>query len=204
MRPNVKLNTILLTAILLLFSIFMGAYRIELSSATQKAYQTKRELYVAQYSKEFGIDPALLAAIIKHESKLFARAERNDRARLEGVPWVESIVNQYALDREDPETWHSMGYSQILYLTVVDMGYLTWAKERGLSCRPSDLLDIQTNIYWACEYIKQSLMNRYTDPRYIAAGYNAGSARKDATGKYRNQEYVDSVMVHYLEYGGHL
>jgi soluble lytic murein transglycosylase-like protein len=199
-----KAPMIVLTAFLLLWGLNMPPVTIELSAATQTVYKTLREKYIAEFSAEFGIDPILMSAIVAHESMNFPRAERNDRARLEGVRWVEDVIKTHGLDRENPEIWHSMGYGQVLYLTAVDMGFLGWCKGRGLNPHPASLLDIETNIYWMAKYISKRLMNRYKNPKDIMAGYNAGSARKDSKGRYINQSYVDSVMKHYIRLGGKL
>lgn len=53
------------------------------------------------------------------------------------------------------------------------------------------LLDPATNLEWGCRYLA-TLFERH-DPEAVAAAYNAGSARQDAAGRWRNQEYVDQV-----------
>lgn len=184
----------------------MAAFMIELSAATQQVYRTKKEKYIAKFSEQFGIDPKLFRAIVDHESQGFARAERNDRARLEKQKWVWSVINQYGLDPEEPEIWHSLGYSQILFLAAMDLGLENWCKERGLEVKPVILLDIETNLYWAAKLIKKRCMNKYSKPEDIAAAYNAGSMRwddadgdgiKDPDERYENQKYVSSIMAIY-------
>jgi soluble lytic murein transglycosylase-like protein len=194
MKPLSKLTK---TIILCLLGLNMAEVSIPLSAATQAAYATKRERYVAMFAPQFGIDPNILLAIIRHESRNFARAERNDRARLEGVPWVEDVIKTHSLDREDPEIWHSMGYSQLLYLTAADMGFINWCKARGIDPRPSSLLDIETNIYWACKFLKARILSKYSKPEDVFAAYNAGKVRKTIGGKYVNQSYVDECMRHF-------
>jgi hypothetical protein len=139
---------------------------------------------------------------VKHESRNFARAERNDRSKLEGVPWVEDVIKTHNLDRTNDLIFCSMGYGQILYLTAVDMGFVKWAKDRAIDPGPETILNIEVNLYWTAKFIKDRIMRRYTKPEDIAAAYNAGSARKDKAGKYLNQDYVDSVMAIYKSIGG--
>lgn len=183
----------------------MSSITIEMSEATQKTYKTLREKYVAKFSAEFGIDPILMAAIIKHESRNHAYSVRDDRAVLTNGPsWVTNVIKANNLDETNALLYCSMGYSQLLYLTVVDMGFIKWCKDRGIKGEPEDLLCIETNIFWMARFILKRIMSRYTNVRDIIAAYNAGSARmnKNRTA-YLNQDYVDSVYKIYKEMGGH-
>lgn len=58
----------------------------------------------------------------------------------------------------------------------------------------TNLLHAPTNVRWALKYVAK-LKERYRDERDIVAAYNAGSARRDASGRYENQQHVDKVFA---------
>jgi Transglycosylase SLT domain len=87
----------------------------------------------------------------------------------------------------------SYGLMQTLYRTAKDMGY----------SGPSEgLFDPATSVEYGTKYLAYQL-RRYTGKLpYAAAAYNAGTAYADASGRFRNQTYVDRVMGFYRQFGG--
>ena len=78
----------------------------------------------------------------------------------------------------------SFGLMQIMGQTAREAGF----QEPFLTA----LLDPATNLDWGCRYLARQY-DRYQDLEVAAAAYNAGSARRDDAGRWRNQEYVDKV-----------
>jgi hypothetical protein len=191
----------------------MAILSIYMSDATCETYRTMREKYIAKFSVEFGINPILLKAIIRHESQNNPHATRDDKAVLDNPKsWTAEVIRRYAIDTTNTDlVFASIGYPQMLWLTCMDMGYKEWAVARGLSWGPESLFCVETGIYWMCKYIKKRILNRYSKVEDIVSAYNQGNngwfdldkdGIKDANEKYKNQEYVDEVMRFYREYGG--
>ena len=73
------------------------------------------------------------------------------------------------------------------------------ARERGFDGWFTELCSSDEGIYWGCRHL-QCLVNHYYDgdgwPGVISA-YNQGSPRKDDSGRFCNQGYVDMVLAQY-------
>jgi len=140
------------------------------------------EELIMQASSQYGVPAAILYGIMMAESsgnKWALRYEPNFR-------WLYN-PEEYAI-RQTEETERimqktSFGLFQIMGATARELGY----DEHFLS----GLLDPETNIKYACLYLKRQY-RRYENWEDAIAAYNAGSARK-TNGRYVNQQYVDRV-----------
>jgi len=120
---------------------------------------------------KYGVDPALIKALIKQESNWDVNASR------------------YEVHKGDA----SWGLMQLLLNTaryVLGNSNLT----------TTELIQPRVNIEAGTKFISQNL-NRWKNLDDAIAAYNAGSPRRDPkTGKYVNQAYVDKVSKNYEIY----
>ena len=58
------------------------------------------------------------------------------------------------------------------------------------------LCDPETNLKYGIMKLRK-FMEKYSETEDAIASYNAGSPIKGTDGKYRNQDYVDKVLLHY-------
>jgi soluble lytic murein transglycosylase-like protein len=135
---------------------------------------------VTQAAAKYSIPVALLLGHIKQESGFKPNA-RLDEKTSEGKVWDTS--------------W---GMMQLLVGT---------AKTLDANTTVEKLLDPVYNIDLGAKYISQNLVRYKGNIQDAIAAYNAGSARKDAQGRYINskgvpnvQKYVDKVYQNYIDY----
>lgn len=64
---------------------------------------------------------------------------------------------------------------------------------------PRAKTDVAFNIEYGAKYLA-SQYKRYGDWHDAVAAYNAGSVKKDASGRYTNQPYVDFVFGHLSQF----
>lgn len=103
---------------------------------------------------------------------------------LQAVCYVESTHNVKAVRHHDGgET--SLGVCQIKHSTARMLGYTGTAKQ---------LMDLDTNAYWAAAYLRKQI-NRYPgELKKAVAAYNSGTYREVA-GVAKNRKYVKKVMT---------
>lgn len=132
------------------------------------------------------LDPDLMEAIAKVESGM-----RYEPVRYEaGYRWfwhVPSVAANLGISTDTERALQSMSYGPLQVMGAVcrEYGYIG-----HLSLLPS-LPDLA--IKYGCQHMK-NLMRRFgSDEGALSAAYNAGSPRKNRTGCYENQPYVDKV-----------
>jgi len=129
------------------------------------------EPIIQQTADKYGVDPALVKAIIKNESDYNPSAYRSE-PQINDASW---------------------GLMQLLLGTAKQVS-------GNSNLTASDLLKPEVNIDLGTKYIAQQL-NRYGgDVKNAIAAYNAGSARFNSDGSYINQGYVDKVYGSYQLY----
>lgn len=64
---------------------------------------------------------------------------------------------------------------------------------------PQAKTDVAFNVEYGAKYLA-SQYKRYGDWKDAVAAYNAGSVKKDASGRYSNQPYVDFVFAHLKQF----
>lgn len=121
-----------------------------------------------------GVDPALIKAVVKAESNFDPRAYRYE-------PHVAHLGGPDA----------SYGLMQTLYSTARELGY---------SGQAEGLFDPATSLEFGTRYLKRQLVRYGGDVEQAVAAYNAGSARRLASGKWSNQAYVDRVLRFFREF----
>ena len=78
----------------------------------------------------------------------------------------------------------SFGLMQVMGQTLRELGFT--GQYLNEACDP------RIGLAFGIKYLAR-LLDKYKDERAAMAAFNAGSPRKDASGKYFNQEYVDGV-----------
>lgn len=136
-------------------------------------------------SKEYGINPKIVGAIIMQESAGNHNASRYEphfRWLLETKHFSRNLMITEQTEITQQKT--SWGLMQI-------MGSV--ARELGFAGHLSELNDIDTNLEYGIKKLL-SLKKRYKDNHNdILAAYNAGSPRRNKHGQYVNNYYVMAV-----------
>ena len=128
---------------------------------------------------------------------------------LAAIVQTESSNNKYAVRFEPHFKWlyktkENAAANGITEATETVMQMTSWGlcqlmgallRELGLKGPIFQALDEKTNIEYAAKFIKR-LASRYKERDDIIAAYNAGSPIKNLAGVYKNQQYVDKVLLH--------
>ncbi len=141
-------------------------------------------------SRIYKIDEKLIRAIIRKESSWNPWAFRVERGFWSR--YLAGIKNIFWGTKEKDERW-------LTYPDIVSASYglmqvmLTTAMELGFRFQyPFELFDPANNIKFGCLLLKKSY-ERYGNWLDAISAYNQGNNRKDLSGKYVNQDYVDKV-----------
>lgn len=134
--------------------------------------------------ERFGCEPELVAAIITVESRWNPYAVRYEP----NYQWLhapEKHARRHGTSREAEVHFQrfSWGLMQILGAT---------AREIGFSLPMPALCEPMIGVEYGIRYL-MTLKRNYRHRDDLIAAYNAGSAKKDASGRYLNQGYVDKV-----------
>ena len=135
-----------------------------------------------------GLDPILVGAFVATESGGQQYATRYE-AQWKYLVEVDSHAKRLGLTVMT-ETMHqatSWGLCQLMGGTARDLGFRDHIPK---------LCEIETGLLWSCIYLSR-LQIKYQKLDDVIAAYNAGSPRKDDTGKYQNAQYVDKVKNFY-------
>lgn len=144
------------------------------------------ELILQKTASDFKLDIDLMRAIIQIESsgRIFCfKYEPNYR-------WLYH-PSQYAIDLGIPYDYEtnmqktSWGLGQV-------MGSI--CREYGHKGNLMEVLEPSKNLFYMATHLKKFL-NKYGNESDVIAAYNAGSARKVASGSYENQTYFDKVSA---------
>lgn len=162
----------------------------------------KRKLQIPKWSKSypwpliketaslFGVDPGLIAALIRQESNgnpWVCRYEPRWIYTLRVSEFASQTGQSYETERVQQST--SWGYMQI-------MGAVS--RELGFKEPLAKLIDPDQNIYYGTKKLKECLKRYPSFPSAVSA-YNAGTVLQDLSGRYSNQPYVDNVMRYYSD-----
>ena len=144
---------------------------------------------IEQIAAEHQVDPDLVRAIVMTESAgdLWAmRFEPDFHDRY--IVGNRDYMKASATERMAAAT--SWGLMQV-------MGAV--ARERGFAGKYlSELCEPIVGLRYGVKHLKHFL-DRYVDSIQATAAYNAGSARRDADGRFVNQDYVDKVRQWYAK-----
>ena len=141
-------------------------------------------------SQIYGIDEKLIRAIIKKESSGNQWAFRVERGFW--VRYFPGIKAIFSRTPEKDEQWlaypdivsASYGLMQVMLSTAMELGFRFQY--------PGELYEPATNIKFGCLLLKRNF-DRYKNWDDAISAYNQGNNRKDSSGKYVNQYYVDKV-----------
>lgn len=138
-------------------------------------------------AERHGVPPDLVEAIVHVESGGDPWAMRYEP----GYRWLVSTNHHGGTQGTETEGQKiSWGLGQIMGATAREMGYAgKWL---------SGLCDPATNLEYVATFLSHLLRRYNGDISDAIAAYNAGGARKDTRGQYRNQVYVNRVL-NYLE-----
>jgi soluble lytic murein transglycosylase-like protein len=168
--------------------------RYYISAVTNNIITKEISHYIEYYSKEYGVEKALIEAIIMQESKENPTAMRYE-PHLTKAKWYLKLLTEE--QKKDPFSYFSMGSMQVLFGI---------AKHHGFKGTPHELLNPKYSIAYGVIYLKD-LIDRYYNIEDVISSYNQGSPKKYKTGKqagqYHNQiRYVNPVLKYYKQFGG--
>lgn len=147
---------------------------------------------IKKYANQFNIEPSLVAAICMQESGF-----EPWRARYEPAwPFFTFVLHYSQLLGITSETElmfqkTSWGMMQIIGDVARELGYDGHLPKLSLP---------ENGILWGTKKLSQ-LQKKYDDPKDVISSYNQGSPNKSVTGQYKNQDYVDNVLVYRSQYG---
>jgi soluble lytic murein transglycosylase-like protein len=131
------------------------------------------------------LEPELVAAVVLTESAGIPEAVRYEpRYRwLHHPERVRPRLSSLATETEGQKT--SWGLMQVMGGVAREQGFQGWFPAL---CRPAEGLE------WGCRYLAR-LIVRFGSVEAGVSAYNQGSPRRGPDGRYRNQAYVDRVMM---------
>lgn len=142
---------------------------------------------ITKWARQYFLEADLVMAMCDVESSfqpLSARFEPGYRYLFSPDVFARKLVQ--SLDTEKTQQMMSWGLMHIMGGTARECGYIDYLP--GLGADP------ELGLQFGCIYLYK-LRNRYPLGMDAVAAYNAGSPRKDATGRYVNQGYVDKVIA---------
>ena len=159
------------------------------SSKTNTNIKNDIQHQARYFSKDLGVELALVLAIIKQESQFVDDAKRFE-PHLKDAKWH----NKWLSDEEQKidYSYYSMGVMQVLFAI---------AKSYGFKGAPHELLNPKLSIAYGTMHLRKLIKDHYYLADVISV-YNYGSVAKDNKGKYKNQKYVENVYKYYKAYGG--
>ncbi len=131
----------------------------------------------------------LVRAIVKVESGGDAAAMRREEKFFQR--YVEdrgyAVILPCTRDTEEHLRGYSFGLMQIMGQTARELGF----RETFLG----GLLTPEVGLEWGCRYLKSQLDRYHGDLEQAVAAYNLGTARRDETGAFKNQAYVNKIRA---------
>lgn len=141
-------------------------------------------------SKENNIDPKLVWAIAKQESNFNPKAMRYERNwQYQNMVSVSSQKLGISYDTEFQLQSFSYGLLQQMGST---------AREFGFTGMLTDLLDAETGLHWSTLKLAK-LCGEFKETSNIVSAWNLGYPKKNMSGQYFNQNYVDQVLKNLSE-----
>ena len=139
---------------------------------------------VAGLAAKYGLDADLVHAICEVESSHNPLAIRFEpHFKLSYFPREHASRLGCSYETELNAQATSWGLMQVMGCVARELGFDGWMPE---------LCQDAVGVEYGCKLL-QRLYRRYDEEASIIAAYNAGSARKDKSGMYVNQNYVNKV-----------
>ena len=141
---------------------------------------------VISIAKSYGLDPDFVCAVVKTESGWRPSVVRFEpKWRYFVSPAAFAKTNGITEDTEQQLQMFSWGLTQIMGGKARELGYTGMLTE---------LIKPELCVELSCQFMRR-LFDRYKSYEHVAAAYNAGTPIMDfQTHKFRNQEYVDTIM----------
>lgn len=133
----------------------------------------------------YGLDLDLVTAIVMTESSGDPNAHRFEPGTDKYLYFAREHADrlQIPYEEEKRNQMTSWGLMQL-------MGFV--ARELNFTNRLEDLMAVEAGLFYGCKKLYQ-VAHRYDIESDVIAAYNAGKPRKEKSGMYRNQRYVDKV-----------
>lgn len=167
-------------------------YQVSLSKihAAAKKHRVPTRFILATIQQESGCIP-----FVEHGGKQYVVAQRPEPnwryfTTVKGIPISREDAKKQLPQEEFDLQSSSLGMMQI-------MGSV--ARELGFTGRLSDLLEVETNLFWGCKKIAR-LIEKHKALEDVAEAYNSGRAIPGPES--RVPLYTDSVMKYYAELTG--
>lgn len=145
------------------------------------------DLIISMASKN-NLDPKLVWAIAKQESNFNPKAMRFERNwQYQTMVAISSQNLKISYDTE-------MTLQSFSYGLLQQMGSTT--REFGFTGMLTDLLDAETGLHWACLKLAK-VCGKFKEIENIAAAWNGGHPKKNLSGQFFNQAYVNQVLKNY-------
>jgi len=171
---------IFLIIFVFLFIEYLNLYVFKMEKINFKeVYMRKYEETVKKVSEEYGLDWKLVYAILMQESMENEKAVRFEKEFFKryldklDLPMMEKLKRSF-----------SYGLMQIMGQT---------AREIGFQDDFEYLFNPETNIRWACKYLKK-LFDELKSEMLVISAYNCGIS-KPKQGIIPNPDYVSSVLM---------
>lgn len=148
---------------------------------------------IVRMATAYAFDPHFIAAFVAQESGGVEKRMRYEPAwHFFNAPEKYAKALGISADTEQRLQCFSFGLMQVMGATARDMGFAGYLV---------DLCDPDIGLSVACQFLDKK-RKTYTDQKDLIASFNAGTPRKDASGKYFNQRYVDELLAHYAALKG--
>lgn len=145
---------------------------------------------ITKVSKAYNVDKDLIAAIIKKESYGDPCATRYE----DHYKWLynpEHFAKSLQISKSTEEIHQKTSWGLMQVMGAV-------AREMGHEGHIVNLCIPEIGLTYGTKYLKK-LIKKYENIEDAIAAYNAGTPRRNETGKYTNQHYVDAVLENLKE-----
>lgn len=139
-------------------------------------------------AERFDVDPSLVRAVIHVESDwhpLRTRYEPNWKYLVTPEVFAKSL----GITNPTEVVMQSMSWGPMQVMGSV-------ARELGFKDYLQKLSEPELGLYYGCKKL-QSFLIKHKSTEDAVASYNAGSPRKNSSGLFENQSYVDKVFSQY-------
>lgn len=144
---------------------------------------------VEEIAPRYGLEPALVKAIIKQESNNEIFARRYDKKPLSGQKWFNDAMATNRFDVKDKKWYYSCGLMQPLLIVA--------RLEHGFMGSLYDLFDPKANIEIGCKILCKQLTRYNGDVKKAISAYNYGSYSMN-----NDKDYTQPVYKYYKDFGG--
>lgn len=146
---------------------------------------------IVKYAEQYKLKPEIVYGLCKKESAMNPAAIRYEP----GYKWLfkpDSVKPKLCSLRTEANMQScSWGVMQVMGAVFREYGYTDW-----LTLIPGD---IDSQVKYGCLHLHKQL-KRFGSMETALSAYNAGSPVIEKNGKFKNQEYVDGVILFSKDY----